>query len=211
MKSAKKILTALLMASAMLFAGAQEAAADQYGEIEVTKRISLDKQVLNPDSNQWVENLFVTDHLFKSGDEVQFRITITNTSNVTIDRVEVQDFLPSFLQFDSGSQGFAITNMAPGQSYTTDPVIKARVKSEDQLVAGTFCENNIARAYFENQTYEDTAQVCYQKGEVKGEVITKGGLGFKQLPPTGPELSVLALSGSAIMALAGGALIKKKK
>ncbi len=91
----KNLLTGIFVFSLMLLS-LSPALADQYGEIEVTKKISLDKQVLNPDSNQWVENLFITDHLFRSGDEVQFRITITNTGNVTIDRIEVQDFLPSF-------------------------------------------------------------------------------------------------------------------
>ncbi len=104
-----------------------------------------------------------------------------------------------------------INNLASGQSYTTDPAIKTRVKNADQLNAGTICENNIAKAYFENQTYEDTAQVCYQKQDEE-VVITKGGLKvIEPMPPTGPALGLVSLAGSALMALAGGVLIKKKK
>lgn len=176
----------------------------QYGDNQVcvtTGQLQIDKKILNPDNQSWVDNLYITDHKFKTSDVVKFKLTIKNVGDNTLHNVKVVDSLPNFLFFTGTTASeFTIDSLNPGES--KDLEVEARVVSESQLTVNEACDVNTAEANSsEGEHDKDTAKLC----------VTKKVLGVTTLPKTGPTNTLLILSLSAIAGLAGFALLRFSK
>lgn len=220
----KKFLTIILALSFLLLASNKTQAA-QYGEVEIEKKISIDKKVLDPEQTSkggediYVDNLFASQYLFNSGDEVKFRITINNISNQDL-KIKVKDILPKDYLFTYDSMDFVVdssTNdlnaeieLKAGES--KDLYFIAKVVDKDKLPSsgGYFCSYNTAQAWIdgEDKIYQDTAQICV----AVEAVTTKGGLPVivEKMPEAGPAENLAILLCSGILGLTGLVLVKKK-
>lgn len=109
--------------------------------------------------------------------EVEFKITITNTGTEMIDELRVVDVLPANLTLTSDASSWKVLNFAPGASYTLTLTAKANVIN---ITEGTSkCVDNIAQIKIDGKVKaEDDAVVCIKApGDVHGDV--------KKLPDTG--------------------------
>lgn len=171
----------------------------QYGEVQISKNLSLDKKVLKPNGD-WVDNLFLSDYKFAPSQEVQFKLMLTNTGNATLENIKVKDTLPNFLELVSGALEFSVAKLEAGQTYTSE-VITAKVLSIDKLPGdyGNYCIVNIAESWVDDQADRDTAQIC----------IEKKVLGFVSLPKAGPAENLAIMLGSVLVFGAGFWAFKK--
>ena len=115
----------------------------------------------------------------------------------------MKDILPDYLKYVAGDLDVAF-DLDIGQ--TKEFEIKVQVVPAGDLPnnAGLFCVVNTAEARFDDQYNKDTAQVCIEKGEVKGFVT-------EELPEAGPKENLALFFGSTVLALAGGILLRKNK
>ena len=223
-----KFLT-IILSTAILFGSTVKPAIGQYGqygEVEVEKKISLDKKIKHPDQTTkggedvYVDNLFASQYLFSHDQEVKFKITITNVSNQDL-KIKIKDILPKDYLFIYDSMDFEIdssTNDLNAEIELKDGESKdlyfiAKIVSQDELpsTGGYYCSYNTAQAWVDGESaiYQDTAQIC-----VGVEAITtKGGLPVivKEIPEAGPAENLAILLGSAIFGLTGLKLIKKRE
>lgn len=183
----------------------------QYGATSPSLSISINKLVLRPTSvvtkggvpqEDFVDNLSPSDPRFKPQQEIVFKLKVKNTSDARLTNIIVEDFLPSSIELTEG----------PGTSFNAgdfdanqekEYIIKARVKSQDQLPAdrGIFCVINRAKASAEGIADEDTAQFCIEK-----QVIN-----VTQVPTAGPEMGLLLLGAQAAIMGAGVAIKRLAK
>jgi len=228
MMNIKKVLTSSALALVLFTFGVKPVVAEQYGQyggVGEVKNIALDKKVKHPrettkDGQEvYVDNLFVSDYLFKSDEQVKFKVTITNISNQDL-KIKVKDILPKDYLFTYDSLDFVIN--ANTQDLEKEIELKAdeskdlyfvtKVVSQDKLpqTGSYYCTLNTAQAWIdgENVVYQDQAQIC-----VAVEAVTKGGVPFilERLPEAGPVENLAVLLGSAVLSLAGFKLVKKKK
>ena len=212
----KKSLAFVLpvVAGAFILSTAQASAAvrceTQYGGGETcvrTGELQIDKEVLNPDSGSFVDNLGASDHLFRTAEELTFRLKIKNVGDDTLFDIDVTDTLPSYLFFSGGSaSSFNIDSLNPGASYEKE--IKATVVSESQLPGdkSLICTVNTAEAEANNGEHDrDTAQFCIGKKSVEKV------LGVTTLPKTGANVFFIASIAILISSLTGMALIQIAK
>lgn len=162
--------------------------------------ILVNKTVRNPQTGQFVDNLGINDPKFGINQDVTFQITVSNTGNSTIDRTMVKDVFPSFVTFSSGAGNFDVSNrtlsfevdnLSAGEQRTFTIV----GKTQDSGTGVTCVVNQaIAQIMSTNETSQDNAQLCIEKGAVTTTVTTKGGIPvlqappMKTTPPTGPEM-----------------------
>lgn len=196
----KKIFVLFLLTVFSLFTTGK-VMAGQYEEVE-TKDISLDKKVKNPNTGDWVDNLFSSDYKFSPDQEVEFKIVLKNVGNKDLDQVEYRDSLPEYLHYISGDTSATIYNFKVDEQKEFYP--RARVNKEGDLPnTGLYCVINTAYAWIEGgESEKDTSQVCFEK-RVLGEVAPA------ILPKAGPSAGLFILLSSALFAFAGWALIKK--
>lgn len=171
----------------------------------------INKQVKNPITGLFVENLSTTDATFSPGSEIVYRLTIRNGSGETFDPVTVRDTFPSYLNFSAGPGSydsssrtltFNLEKLIAGQSKTVEIVAKVEPKSAFPAGKSFFCVVNSARvsAPARPEGAEDSAQACLQT-----EV-----LGAKVLPVAGFNDLLLVLPFAGI-GLSGIALLLKRK
>lgn len=169
------------------------------------------KQVQNPQTGQFVDNLTINDHHFAPADIVTFKIFLRNTGGTVIPQTKVFDTLPAFTSFVSGpgifdqnakTLTFTVDNLNPGETRDV-ATIQVQVIDAKGLPDGTNCEpNSVAATPSTGQpTQTATSFFCIQKSVV----TTKGGLPVfppskvTTTPSTGPEFLPL------ISLLPGGA------
>ena len=170
-----------------------------------TTALTLNKEVQNPQSGEFVNSLGINDPKFSPGQTATFRLTVTNNGNDRLNNITIKDTLPQFLtfvsgtgSFDSGSKVLTITvdglNGGESKSFT----FQAKAADANTLPAdqGITCVVNQATATADNNlSAQDNAQMCIQKQVLS---TTKGGLlvfpapNVTSTPPTGPEAWVLA-------------------
>jgi len=141
----------------------------QYGGESCTPEdLIINKEVRNPLTNKFVENLTSTDATFTAGSEVHFQLTIKNTSGETFNPVRVRDVFPEFLSFVSGPgvytpEGrhldFELANLTAGESRTIEIVAKVEAKAAN---SAPFCLTNYAVASAPSRPNgdDDTSQLC---------------------------------------------------
>ena len=187
-----------------------------YGGTETCKEsdLTVNKQVKNPTTNIYVENLTTTDPTFVPGSEIDYRLIITNSSGETFSPVNVKDTLPPYVtEFIGGTPGvfsfdetnhvltFQLANFYAGETRSFD--LRFRVTSANNFPAGKslFCVTNVAEVHAINRNDSDSAQACLQNGNVAG-VTTLPVAGFNDFSLLVPFAGV---------ALGGFALLKGKK
>ena len=180
----------------------------QYGAAAVPARqMLIDKKLLNPQNNQFVDNLNIEQHTFLPDQEIIFRVTVTDVVQSELKDLTVNDKLPDVLNFQSSSFGkydantktitLIIDSLKVGESKTFE--IKTKVKPAAEIASNVVCQTNLVRVTAGNMVDEDTANFCVSK-QVLG-VTT-------QIPVTGPGQTLLILILSTLF-LAIGLLIKR--
>lgn len=204
-----KIITIITFITAIhLFAPKAQAqtCTTQYGGTTtcVPADLTINKQVKNPVSNIFVENLSSTDPAFSPNTEVLFKLTIKNASGETFNPVTVKDTFPPYLTFVSGpgtydkatnTLTFQLENMIAGETRTQEILVKV-VDTGAFPKGKTFvCVTNAASVSALNRNDRDTSQLCIQT-EVLG-ATTLPVAGFNDLlillPFVGTGLGGLAL------------------
>lgn len=172
-----------------------------------TNNIIVDKTILNPKTNQLVDNLGINDPKYQPDFITTFQIKVTNTGNNLLPSVEVKDIFPQYVSFSSGPGNFdsntrtltfPVINLEKNESRVF--TILGRIADEKSipLANGNICVVNQALATTStNEAAQDNAQFCIEKKEVS---IIKGGFPVfapvptATTPATGPEvLSLFAL------------------
>lgn len=170
-----------------------------------TGNILVMKQVQNPQTGQFVDNLTINDIHFTPGDNITFKVFLRNTGVTVIPQTKVVDTLPAFTSFVSGpgildqnakTLTFTTDNLNPGETRDV-ATIQVQVIDAKGLPDGTNCEpNSVAATASTGPTSTATSFFCIQKAVA----TTKGGLPVfppskvTTTPSTGPELlSLIAL------------------
>lgn len=158
-------------------------------------QISINKMVQNPTNNQFVDNLNMSDTHFLAGQNVTFRLQVTNKGGSDLNNILVTDTLPDFIDFvsgpgsfDAGSKTltFSIDKLGPSQSKDFDLI--TRVKPQNQLPNNQVtCLTNLGQARADQLFSQDTAVFC-----IENQVLAP----VQELPKTGPSKAGLILAGS---------------
>jgi uncharacterized repeat protein (TIGR01451 family) len=173
--------------------------------------LTINKQVKNPITNIFVENLTTTDPTFVPGSEITYRLIIKNNSGETFNPANIKDILPPYLTFIAGNPGtfdfdkptnsvnFKLANFYAGETRSFD--LQFKVADVSQFPAGKslFCISNVAEARALNRFDSDNAQACLQNGTVSASTLPVAG--YDDL------LMLLPMAG---VALGGIALLKKR-
>lgn len=204
----KLAVSAFLVAGALIFSPsvAAQTCTTQYGGTTTcsTAAISINKKLLNPITNTYVENMSTTDTAFTAGaSEIVYSITVMNNTNQTASNVKVEDTMPDPLSFESGpgtysgkTLTYTIDSLNPGQSHTD--YVLTRVGASQTAF---FCVRNTATVSLSDKANIDTdqAQAC----------ITTSAGGIATLPIAGFDDLILIIP-FAVTGLAGLGLLKKK-
>ena len=228
----KSLLLSAFLLSALLFSGSAYASVTCQpiyggGETCVSRGdIDIEKKVKHPDSpkgeaEKFVDNLSISESKYHAGDQVVFKLTVTNTGDATLSTVEVKDILPTYVTFVSGPGKFdantktltyTLKDLKSKESRTETLVVKVVAESDLLIDNGSVCTVNKSFATSDSATTfttkvsvldsfatsdgmsdQDNALFCIEKKVL----VTKGGLPVKpavkaaQTPPTGPEMWAL--------------------
>ncbi|KKS98733.1 MAG: hypothetical protein UV73_C0001G0254 [Candidatus Gottesmanbacteria bacterium GW2011_GWA2_43_14] len=170
------------------------------GGVIVSKsgELLIDKMVLNPATDAFVDHLGPTDPKYRSLQIVTFRIRVENSGEESLGEVVVTDLLPDFVDFMSGPGSydqdsrkltFTVENLEPGESEEFH--IKARASHQATLPEekNIVCPVNIAEAVTGDRQEKDESQFCIEK-EMEVE----------QVPETGADPFMITAIGSALSA-----------
>lgn len=204
-----KIVAVIIAVLAFITVRAQSVEAQygqygQYGGAAPSKSILIDKLVSTVGTTKggntdFVDNLAPSDPRFTPGSSILFKLQVRNTSDVRLDNVVVEDFLPPSVELVEGKTRIEVGSLEPDE--TAELVLKVRVKSQDKLPAdrGMICEINRARVSANGVSDEDTAQFCIEKQVV----------GAKEVPQAGPAAGILLLAFNFLTLGTGLALRRK--
>lgn len=173
-----------------------------------TNNISIDKTVLNPQSNQMVDNLSINDPKYQPDFITTFKIKVTNTGSNSFSNVEIKDIFPQYVSFSAGSGTFdqntrtlvfSVKDLKANESRTFTVMGRVVEESSIPLAGGNICVVNQAMATTNtNEVAQDNSQFCIEKKSVP--TVTKGGfpvlpsVPITTAPQTGPEaLALFAL------------------
>ena len=178
------------------------------GEVCPPKQVKfvINKQVQNvgKGGGNFVENLTINDPRLTPNQNVNFKIIIENTGDSDITNLNVVDSFGEFLSFVAGvgntnvgakQINFVVGTLKKGEKM--EFVITAKTTEADKLPANqaiTCVINNVKATAPDGVSADDNAQVCIEK-QVLGaqptpQIFEKPAI--KELPPTGPELGLLA-------------------
>jgi uncharacterized repeat protein (TIGR01451 family) len=198
-----------------------------------TGSIEINKTVQNPKDSKFVENLGQNDPKYSPGQNIQFQITVKNSSGNNINNITIKDNLPRYVNCDFSGIGVCdnsnrvitinINTLNRNEAHTM--IIKGKIATLDKMQnePQTFCLINQAKAIQGKQSIQDNAQFCIQNNpkptpiptQPPASTTTKGG---KQVfpasttqttPKTGPE--ALSLASLLSLAAAGFWLRRKTK
>lgn len=223
----KNIITSLLTAglflavTPMALASGSSECQIVYGGGQVCKEkvsFTIDKKVQQPiKGGSFVDNLNTNDAKFAPAQEAVFKITIQNTGDKTIEKLEVIDTLPGYTVYVSGDGSYdkskntisySIENLEKGKTNERTFSIKIGEASTLPQNQGLLCLTNNSKATDNNGSVAtDAASFCIEKSFVTPEVFNK--VPVNAVPATGPEL--LPLFGLIPAGIAGFALRKKSK
>jgi len=206
----KKIILFSLIVSCLMFLVSSVSAGcgGQYESPCQSYSMIVDKMVQKPGTSDYVDNLSVSDSRYKPGQTVIFKITIKNTSNVTIGELTAKDYVPSYLtpiegpgSFDSSTRTVTWNGGYFGVDEQKTWYLKMNIDSQANLPAdqGLFCLVNKAQAWSNDKTDDDSSQFC----------IEKQVTGTTKVPSAGPEMGLIIFSGE-LFALGTGIYLKKK-
>ncbi len=167
----------------------------------------INKEVKNPITGIFVENLTSTDATFAPEAQVHFRLTLKNTSGETFNPVTVKDVFPDFLTFEAGpgiydsashTLTFTTDNLTAGESRSFEILARVTSKAANQSL---FCVTNVATVSAPARPAgdQDSTQLCIQTRI----------LGVTTLPVAGFD-DLALLVPFAGLGLGGFALLKKR-
>lgn len=196
--------------------------------------LEIDKKVKNPATGDYVNNINLDDPLYTPGQEIIFKITITNSSSSRVSGITVKDIFPQLITYVSGDGTYdAKTRTLTSPLNAMNPkdvtvlFITGKIADADKLPPVT-CVINQATVTSGKNTSQDNSQICLTKqkidtsakpypinppAEVTNPPASKGGIPIysppqsQTTPPTGPE--ALAIFG-LIPAGALGLWLRKK-
>lgn len=196
------VFVALVILSLLVLSG--KINAQQYGQYgcgqygcPVGKGVVLvDKLVRDPKTGEYVDNLGLVDSKYRADNAVFFRIVVQNVGDATLSRIDVVDYLPSYVKYVSGGSydpatrqvRFSFDNVLAGEKRST--VLQVRVVSLDELptAKSIVCPvNQVVASSTQDGSSEDTAQFCVER-QVMAEKVPAAGdpiglvLGFSALP-----------------------------
>jgi len=185
--SGKTITTAFVITAATLSLNTNVVFAQNYGTGGSSpKEMTINKEVLNPITNKYVENLTSTDPTFSPEGNVIFRFTIKNTTNANMTTITTVDSLPIYMSFVSaalveGDKETAINGevnktdrtvtlkfdgLAAGATKTVKMTAKVDAKTAFPAGRSSFCLVNAVKTTSRNWENgdNDTAQFCLTVG-----------------------------------------------
>ena len=178
-----------------------------YGNGEPTPGdLTINKQVRNPITGLFVENLGSSDATYSPNGEVLFRLIVKNASGETFDPVTVRDTFPAEMTFVSGpgtydegsnSLTFTLDKVVAGESRTVE--ILAKVKSSVSYGKSCFVNSAHVSASARPAGTDDTAQLCIQTDV----------LGATTLPVAGFN-DLIAILPFAALGFGGIAFLRKR-
>ena len=205
-------LTTLALAASAQAVNAQSCTTQygngQYGVTCVPIDVTINKQVKNPISLIFVENLGPSDDKFSPGAEVHFKLIAHNASSQDWSKVTVRDTLPQYLTFEAGPGTYdknskvltvELENLKVGESREFEFLARVDDSGAFSTDKTLFCVTNHAEVNVDGRSDEDTAELCIQTQV----------LGVTTLPVAGFD-SLALLIPFAGLGLTGLALIKKR-
>lgn len=162
--------------------------------------LSVQKEVLNPQTNLFVHDLGLSDAHYHGNDMATFQITLTNNSNQDMTNITVQDNLPQDVTFHDGTGTynagnktftFQVKNLVAKHSQVF--TINTTVNNQNSFTNSNpvFCEtNNVVAVPSNGQIAQDSAQFCIEKltGTPSTGPEAFGLLGLISLLPLGYKL-----------------------
>ncbi len=188
-----------------------------YGSNNCFTNIVVIKNVQNPTTLEYVENLGANKDRFNPGQEIKFQIKVTNTGNTNLENIEVKDTLPPYIEFVTGFGKFdantkvltlIISKLEVNETKKLD--LTARIVNANKLPGdqGVVCTVNYVSAQSSGNMSEDNSQFCIQKkvlGVTAPPVLPAPKI--VATPATGAEmLPLLGLIPGAL----GGLMLRKK-
>ena len=179
-----------------------------YGTAQPSRQIIIDKKLKPVANGDWADNLSISEVAFVAEDKIDFKLIVKNSGEEELANIKVIDFLPEYVNFVSGTEGYHLENrqieweidkLNPGDE--KELTLQVAVAKSDQLPeADNYCVTNRVRVETgTGESDEDLAQFCLETRI----------LGAKVLPEAGAEL---VLGAVASLALAGvGLFLKKSK
>lgn len=184
-----------------------------------TEPITVNLQVKNPDTDQYVDNLSTTQGLFEPGEAVSFRMQVTNTGDRVVSNLTVTDALPQYIDFvrgdgnfDRNTRNFRFTIDELGSEENRVYFLEGRIANRNSLpnTNQPTCIYNQVAVSFGNNTSQDNSRLCIAANGTTPAAnettptptrapATKGGTTIypptqsKTTPETGPQ--ALALFG----------------
>lgn len=217
-KAIATILSTFILSFAMAGAVRAECTTPYGGSTTcVPLDLTINKQVQDPVTGDYVEN--VTTAKFSQGDNVNFKLIVSNTSGQTLTAVKITDRMPDNLEIldvqanwtnatnsnkeyiisdDKKSVEFLINDLSSGQ--TMDMYIMAKLVGA-YPTGDTFCRDNWANVTSTERPQGDTnfARLC----------VAQKVAGAAKLPVAGVEDLVMVLP-FITTGLGGIALLKKR-
>ena len=181
----------------------------QYGGGQSCQPVNLTikKEIKDPSTNNFVDNLSVSSSAFAVGQQYTFRLIITNSSGETFHNITVRDGFPSTMVFvggpgtyDAGTNTLTITidSLPAGQNQTFDIISKvSSAMGNGQCAINYSSVTSIERPVGDN----DTAEICVTG---QGQI-----LGAQTLPVAGIN-DLWVVSMSVLFGMGGLALLLKK-
>ncbi len=168
-----------------------------------TGNILIDKKVINPKTQKFVDTLSINDPKYQPSASINFQISLTNTGNTEIKHIDVKDIFPEFVSFTAGpgsfdvntkTLSFSVDNLKPKETRTFALVGKIVEANRLPIDQGIVCiVNQTTATTTDSGMSQDSASFCIQK-QVLAAKISKGGFPvfpaptIATSPATGGEL-----------------------
>lgn len=136
----------------------------------------IEKTVQNPQDGTFVQNLEPNQTRIRPGNTMIFRITVTNTTDKTLENLQVTDQFSDTLIFGSAQRGtydetakqlsYTIESLPEGESETFDLQAMIRPANELPNVTGPLCAINVTTVAQEDESESANVQFCIEKTDV---------------------------------------------
>lgn len=136
----------------------------------------LDAKVMNPRTNQMVNNLTINDSKYAPGALVTFQIIVSNSTNLTIPETEITNGFPPYVDYSKGEGNFdprtriltfRVHNLEPRQPQIFTVV--GKIADPEKLPAGnniTCVTNQAVGIVLDPASAKDTSRFCIEKRAV---------------------------------------------
>lgn len=191
--------------------------AQSYGTGEqVSNQLTINKEVINPITNIFVENLGSADPTFSPGSTVTFHLTVRNGSSRTVDNISINDTLPQFVIFvkavfidnnelikttyNTANRVVTIPvgTLSSGQSRVIEMTATVVSRNDFPADRSVFCVTNYALITSGNLTDDDDASQFCLRTELAGAKYLPVA-GFNDLLALIPFLSLGGIGGLMLL------------